>query len=137
DLERHLQVAEVRIPQLLAHQLLDWGGIEDVGAGTDGPAYGARRRGPVDLTGERRGPPQGRHPFDDLEGGSVGQHRTVDRADARAQHEVGGDVALEEGPQHAHLDGTEQAAATEHECSLHIGNYDTGAGSAARPNSAG
>ena len=47
--------------------------------------------------------------------GSARDHRAVERADAGAEHEVRDDAALEEGAQHADLDGAEHAAAAEHE----------------------
>jgi hypothetical protein len=42
--------------------------------------------------------------------------RAVDRADRRAEHEVGRDAALQQGAQHADLVGAERSAAAEHEC---------------------
>ena len=51
--------------------------------------------------------------------GVARDHRAVERADAGAEHQVGGDAALEERPQHPDLDRTEDAAAAEHERSRH------------------
>ena len=49
----------------------------------------------------------------------AGHHRAVEGADAGAEHQVGGDAALEERPEHADLDGTEDAAAAQDERGRH------------------
>ena len=71
-------------------------------------AAGGRRR-PGELRADVE--PQLGQPVDDAEVRVARHHRAVERTDAGAEHQVGGDAALEERPQHADLDRAEDAAA--------------------------
>ncbi len=59
-------------------------------------------------------------PVDDRRVRLSGDQRAVERTDAGAEHEVRGEVALEECLEHADLDGAEHATATEDERGRHV-----------------
>src|SRR4029453_19047819 len=62
--------------------------------------------------------PHGGKPLHAIERGIAGIERAVQRADAGADHHVGGDAVGGERMQHADLDGAKTAAAGKHKGSL-------------------
>ena len=59
--------------------------------------------------------PQLGEPVDDGQGRVAGDHRAVEGADGRAEHQVGRDALLEQRLQHAHLGRAQHPTAAEHE----------------------
>ena len=68
-----------------------------------------------------------------FENGVRGDPRRVDCSDRGAQHEVGADRSLREGPDHPDLDGPESAASREDESGAHRDRPDPGSELAPSP----
>ncbi len=89
-----------------------------MGAGRHRPSYRAQR--PVGDRAHGLGVlPQVGEPVDHRRRRVAGDHRAVQRPDAGAEHQVGGDLDLEQRPQHPDLGRPEHPTATEHERRRH------------------
>ena len=114
--------SKVTSPSSSLQPVLQRLGREDVGAGGDRPAHRAQRPVAVHLPAVLAGAaPQLGEPLDHGERRVPGDQGAVERADAGAEDEVGGDAALEERAQHADLDRAEGAPAAEDERGRHRG----------------
>ena len=114
-LERHRELLEGQVAELLGEPVPQRLGRVQVGAGPDGPGDLAERAVAVHLAVAHRALPQADQPVDHAGAGVGGHQGAVQRADRGAQDQVRADAGLEERPEHADLDRAEQAATAQDE----------------------